>query len=100
MRTITFNKHKILCLTCRKNPVKRYTQSCDDCKKKRSEQSFNPEVVIARKQPAAVVTTEDGATVFVDKHGRQVKDHGYDLENDPRGYVRSGQIAKKTKTIL
>lgn len=103
MKKVTFNKlgQKAICMFCRVNkvPLERYNQRCEECKTKvKSENVESGGVTVGKRMPAAVIETQDGEKIFVDKFGKEVKDHGYDLNNDPRGYNRNGRT--KNKTII
>jgi hypothetical protein len=52
---------------------------------------------IIKRVPAAVIEVE-GKKIFVDKFGKEVKDHGYNLDKDPRGWMRNKK--KKKVTII
>jgi len=97
MRTISFNKQNHTCLYCKKNKVRRWNDKCESCKKKRT-QNRRLGAIVANRQPAAVIKTDDGREIFVDKFGKEVKDHNYDLKNDPRGYKTTGR--SRTNTII
>ena len=57
----------------------------------------NATVRVGKRLPAAVIKDDKGNEIVVDKFGKEVKDHGYDLKNDPRGWKTSGaQKAKRT----
>lgn len=99
MRTISFHKAgtSAKCLYCKKNdvPAERWNRRCDECKARSVSQVGNSGVVLGSRQPAAVIETEGGQRVFVDKFGKEVKNHGYDLDKDPRGYQRNNMVNKK-----
>lgn len=103
MRKITFNKLGAICLFCKKNkvPIEKWNRPCESCKKKRSKaKGTKIDIMIGKRMPAAVLENDKGQKVFVDKHGVPVKDHGYDLENDPRGTNVSGKGKKYKKIII
>lgn len=102
MRKISFNKKKNvpLCITCKKNEVsiEKWDRPCADCKqKKEAVKSEGP--IIGSRPPAAVLETEDGVKVFVDKNGKETKNPGYDLQRDPRGWKYNGRAVKKSTII-
>ena len=99
MKKITFNKVEDgnKCLVCGKNKVRRWNDTCQDCKKNNRIKKTG--AAIGKRMPAAVIKTDDGREIFVDKFGKEVKEHNYDLKNDPRGYKATGR-GKKTTTII
>lgn len=101
MREISFNKKEdtVFCIKCKvsKVPVRSWDRPCKSCRTKIKKKGAN--LKIGKRQPAAVLKTETGAQVFVDKFGNEVKDHGYDLEKDPRGWEKTGQLKKKGTLI-
>lgn len=101
MRTISFNKKEemVVCLFCgvSKVPLRKRSLRCVDCKSQKIKSEKI--VVVTKRTPSAVITTENGEKVFVDEHGKEVTDHPYDLKNDPRGYKATGQ-APKERTII
>ena len=117
MRMPEFNKLKDLtldetgkqamavCLYCKETeiPIEDWNKRCKNCRAKQKEiderEKQQIEMGIGRRTPAAVITTEDGRQVYVDKFGREVQNPGYDLQNDPRGQKVSG-IEKSKKTII
>lgn len=104
MRTITFNKVATIykCAHCGKNDVEKWNKLCPECASKKQEQLKKLDLKpLGKRQPAAVFEhTENGNKVFVDKNGREVKDHGYNLEVDPRGWIRNGKQTKKAAMII
>lgn len=74
---------------------------CPQCRKEQKEKDEQEQrVMVGQRSPAAMITTEDGQTVMVDKFGKEVDNPGYDLKNDPRGWTFSGTRPKKRETIL
>lgn len=104
MRMPTFNKKEetSICLFCKSNrvPIKKWNKPCEDCKKKREKKNTRSEVQIGKRQPAAVWEDPDGNRIFVDKFGKPVQDHGYDLDGDPRGYKTTGKMPPKKDFII
>lgn len=99
MRTISFNKAKMaICLRCKTNPVPadRAMRPCRECTTKTST---NGGVIMGKRQPAAVIKTEDGKEIFVDKSGKEVRNPGYDLKKDPRGWDHTGTRPKSRSVI-
>lgn len=98
MKKITFNKAQnvTLCIVCKKNrvPMNRWQIPCKKCRRKAKSQQ---NVRIGKKIPAAVVE-QNGKRIFVDKFGKEVKDHGYDLDRDPRGNIPAGKV--KSNSII
>lgn len=88
-----------ICMTCGINKVKRFTKLCENCSEKVRESSNYDNSGVGKRVPTARIVTEEGVEVFVDKNGREVTDHGYDLENDPRGWKRTG-TQKPKRTII
>ncbi|HDY90311.1 MAG TPA: hypothetical protein ENH82_19600 [bacterium] len=62
--------------------------------------SFNKATGVGRRMPAAVITTKDGRKIYVDKFGKEIKNHGYDLDNDPRGFKTTGRGKSNVKVII
>lgn len=98
MKTISYHKalkHKGQrpCTNCGENwvSVTAVPPLCAECriKRKSEEEEINKitqqEVHIVSRQPDAIID-HNGQKVFVDKFGNEVKNPGYDLENDPRGW--------------
>ena len=89
-----------VCLFCNVSEValKDWNKRCAKCREKQRkiDEAEQKNFSIGQAMPAAVITTEDGTKVFVDKFGREVPNPGYDLENDPRGwsYTRGGNNKK------
>lgn len=85
----------VLCLTCRKNPVPvgRWNLPCEECRAKKADDHEKKDISIHQRQPAAVIKPDDteNTNIFVDKHGKEVRNPGYDLENDPRGWKFTGK---------
>lgn len=102
MRTISFNKQGIKCPKCGQNPVARWNQLCEDCQKvqgapsKTVGEKLNS---VGKRVPAAVLQNEKGERIFVDKFGNEVKNHGYNLDDDPRGYHTTGTVKNKPTII-
>lgn len=116
MRTITKNKlHKVsftkgrqvnsICCFCNKNevPLKDWNKRCSECREKQKQldeaEIKEIESGIKKREPAAVITTEAGQKIFVDKFGREVDNPGYDLKNDPRGWSKTGILPPDRKLI-
>ena len=103
MRTVSFHKDEktAFCLFCKRNKVaqKLWNRPCDTCKGNRKKKIAKAEVTIGKRQPAAVITGEGGRKIFVDKFGVPVEDHGYDLDNDPRGWKTTGTLPEKLDII-
>lgn len=105
MKQITFNKKEdtVLCIICKRNAVssKRWNKPCEDCKaKEKKKKTEKHDLGVGQRLPAAVWENEDGDQIFVDKFGKPVKEHGYNLENDPRGHGRTGTTKKKKEIII
>ena len=107
MKSIGFHKAstlkgQALCYVCKTNllPLAKGNRPCDECKKKQIEYGPTSDVGVqfAKRDASAVIETESGQEVFVDKFGNDVDNPGYDTKNDPRGWRRSG-TKKKTKII-
>ena len=60
---------------------------CKECVGKTSESGG---VIVGKRNPAAVIKDEQGREIFVDKSGKEVKNPGYDLKKDPRGWGFTG----------
>lgn len=101
MKKIAFNKlGDFLCIVCGEQRVKRFSQKCTSCKSLGGGDAKKYEgLAVLKRVPSARLITGDGAEVFVDKNGKEVTDHGYDLENDPRGWKRTG-TQKPKRTII
>lgn len=103
MKMPTFNKKRdlVLCLMCKINYVqqKDWQRPCDSCRNKADNIEQTKSVVVGRRMPAAVIDS-NGRKIFVDKLGNEVKDHGYDLTNDPRGWKRNGYLPNSKKDII
>ncbi len=100
MRMPTFNKAVFKCPKCGNNEVDRWDKLCKECKDKTLEPiKTTDQATVGRRMPAAIIETEDGQKVFVDKNGKEVKNHGYNLDQDPRGWERNGRMPKKRKII-
>lgn len=104
MQKISFNKlgKEAICLFCKENkvPLKDWNKRCGSCKAKQEAiDQKEQEVIIGKRQPAAIIKTEDGRQVYVDKFGKEVENPGYDLKNDPRGFKYTG-TTKDRKTII
>ena len=104
MRKTSFNKlDKTTCSFCNVTeiPASRWNLRCDDCKMKLGRERIKnkPTVRVGRRMPAAVVTEADGRQVFVDKHGKEVKDHGYNIEDDPHGWKATGKLKQRPTLI-
>lgn len=106
MRIISFNKKEptSVCLFCKKNPVpmSKWNLRCDECKKKwLSENRKEIEISLVRREPAAIIETEEEATeIVVDKFGREVKDVEYDTKNDPHAWIKNGKQKLNPTAIL
>lgn len=105
MKSITFNKKEdtVLCIQCKRNAVssRRWDKPCDECRSKNKNKKVKSvEMGIGKRFPAAVWENEDGDQIFVDKFGKPVDDHGYDLANDPRGYKKTGTVKSKKEIII
>lgn len=101
MRTISFHKNtEAICNICHKNPVPlgKALRPCKECLAKEKTTTEGSEVIIGTRQPAAVIDA-NGKKVFVDKFGKEVEGHGYDLTNDPRGYNKT-KTSKKTRQVV
>lgn len=103
MRTISTNKAETLCAYCHKNlvPIGKWNRKCDECKEKAKEKKADVKKTgrgLTTRIPAAVIKTDDGTEVFVDKFGKEVDNPGYDLKNDPRGWGFTKK--KKDVTII
>lgn len=87
-----------ICMTCGKNKVKRFTKKCEECALLSAGDAKQYEgLSVLNRQPFARIVTDEGAEVYVDKNGKEVADHGYDLEKDPRGWKKTGtQRSKRT----
>lgn len=105
MRGISFNKQEdtVLCIKCRVHrvPARKWDTPCEVCKGEEEDQQIKAgkDVSVGKRMPAAVIKTEDGREIVVDKFGKEVSDHGYDLKNDPKGWKKVGRI-KNTKIII
>jgi hypothetical protein len=105
MRMPTYNKlGYVKCLACKTAdvPMEKWNIPCADCLQKRKviRKDEKANVHIGRRLPfAAVKLDESGKMIFVDKYGKEVHDHGYDLEHDPRGYQKTGTAPKKIEVI-
>lgn len=100
MKTISFHKQHFKCPKCGDNEVDRWDKLCGKCKTDtQAKVSTDKLPAIGRRMPAAVIQTDDGREIFVDKHGKEVKNHGYDLQRDPRGWERNGRLGPKRKII-
>lgn len=106
MQSLTFNKLAVgaKCLWCHVTvmPIERWNRKCENCKKKAvgaKVKVTESKAIIGSREPAAVWEDDRGNQVFVDKRGKPVKNPGYDLENDPRGWEHTG-TKKKNKTII
>lgn len=105
MRMPTFNKKEetATCLFCKTNPVpmKDWNKRCPTCKETQVKKDKDEaRVNIQSRQPAAVITIENGQKVFVDKFGNEVPNPGYDLQNDPRGYKHTGTKTPGNTTYI
>lgn len=83
-------------------PVERWNRKCENCKKKDAiakTKMQEKSATTASRDPAAVWEDDRGNQVFVDKYGKPVKNPGYDLDNDPRGWEFTG-TKKKKGTII
>jgi hypothetical protein len=102
MRMPTFNKAEptAICIKCKKNTVARSKalRPCSECLKKNSP-TTEVGIAIGHRDPAAVIEPVTGAEVFVDKFGKEVKNPGYDLKNDPRGWGFTGKHQGKRVVI-
>ena len=104
MMKITFNKlvDSATCMFCHTNkvPLKDWNKRCSDCKKlQQTKDEEEQRVNVKSRQPAAIITTEGGEKIFVDKFGKEVKNPGYDLQNDARGFKYTG-TAPKQRTFI
>lgn len=92
------------CLFCKKNKVlmRDWNKRCAECKAqiRAEEEKAEIQMGIKHRMPAAVITTEKGHRVFVDKFGEELDNPGYDLENDPRGYKHTGALPKDKPTMV
>lgn len=91
-----------VCLFCHKNkvPLQDWNRRCKECKalqKDKDEQEKR--VILGSRMPAAVIKTDNGEEIFVDKFGDPVENPGYDLKNDPRGWKHTGKLPKE-RTII
>jgi len=123
MRMPEFNKLKPLtldstgrqvttiCLFCKETEIdiKDWNKRCPKCREKQrvedEKEMAQIDMGIGKRLPAAVIEVLDsegnptGQKVVVDKFGREVEDHKYDLKNDPRGSNVSG-IKRSEKEII
>lgn len=94
---------KVLCLVCKENEVERWNIPCAPCRKARKleREERKRRISIQRRMPAAIIEPEGamGTQVFVDKHGREVDNPGYDLKNDEFGWKFSGR-KPKDRTVI
>lgn len=102
MRGITFNKQNLrgICIFCKKNtvPLGHHMERCEECKKKKTA-PISASFTISEKEPIAVVEhIESQSKMFVDDKGNILNNHGYDLENDPRGWQRNKRV--RTRTLI
>lgn len=104
MHKVTWNKKEetSVCLFCKENrvPIKKWNKPCEDCKSKQKKTKTSVDLGIGKRQPAAVWENEDGDKIVVDKFGVPVEDHGYDLDNDPRGHKTTGTSKGKKEIII
>ena len=104
MRMPTFNKQEetSICLFCKKNRVsiKKWNKPCDECKETLKKKKTRGGFQITKRQPAAVWEDDDGNRTFVDKFGKPVQDHGYDLDNDLDGRKTTGRGQNKKEIII
>ena len=93
-----------VCLFCHeeKVPLADWNKRCPKCKEKQQAIDAVEEaqqIQFGKRQPAVIVT-EGGQRVFVDKFGKDVDNPGYDLDNDPRGWGHTGSSPSDRKTII
>lgn len=94
---------KVICSFCGQNLVllKDWNKRCAQCKNGGVPRHLEDDIRIVKRDPAAIIETENGSTVFVDKFGKDVDNPGYDLQNDPRGkHFTDGRTKWEGKTIL
>lgn len=101
MRTISWHKQGALCIQCKKNkvPLGKSLRPCEECRKSKSRTSSPGDVAVSQGEPAAIVETDEGQKIFVDKFGKEVPNPGYDLKNDPRGWRHTGKLKDKPTII-
>ena len=103
MRNPTFNKlvETALCITCKINPVplSNALRPCDSCRKKKAKTKAQTTLRMGQREPSAIIETDNGTKVFVDKTGKEVSNPGYDLTNDPRGHRFTGTVGRERKRI-
>lgn len=79
---------QVMCSFCHKGliPANRWYKRCELCKGNNVDKSKSRKVsAIQNRDPSAIIETESGAKVFVDKYGKEVDNPGYDLQNDSHG---------------
>ena len=91
------------CLFCHERPVPmdRWNLRCDECRRiqKEKDEAEKRNIAFHNRQPAAVIRPDgtQNTTVFVDKFGVEVPNHGYNLDQDPHGWKKNGkQGAERT----
>lgn len=104
MRTISFHKKEetALCLFCKVNRValKDWNKRCEECRAiRKKEEDEEMSVTVGKRDPAAIIETDGGQEIYVDKFGKEVPNPGYDLSKDPRGWKKNGYLPQG-KTII
>lgn len=95
-------EQKVLCSFCGEGlvSVARWNMRCSTCKSNNNTKTYNA-VTVSKRDPSAIIHTDEGEKVFVDKFGREVDNPGYDLENDRHGkHFTHGRARWEGKTIL
>lgn len=100
MHKTSFNKidKTAICLFCKVNKVELidWNKRCNSCKAEQKEiDKKEQDLIIGKRLPAAIIKTDDGRDVYVDKFGREVDNPGYNLKNDPRGWKYTGKVKDK-----
>lgn len=105
MKMSSFNKKDdtVLCMYCKRNRVssRDWKKPCEKCKLKlKKKKSRAVDLGAGNRLPAAVWKDEEGNEIVVDKFGKPIQDHGYDFENDPRGYKKAGKKGNRKDIII
>lgn len=94
----------VICLFCQTHqvPLSQWNKRCPVCREEQAKKDHAERerlLQLGKRDPAAIIETENGAQVFVDKFGQEVENPGYDLKNDPRGWSKTGTRPKKVEMI-
>lgn len=84
-------------------PIQRWNMRCAECKKIQTKKDEEEQrLSIQSRDPAAIIHPDgtEKTEVFVDKFGKETKNPGYNLKEDPRGWKFTGTQPHPAVMIL